>query len=731
MEQKEKYENNISLIGENKEDIEKIKVKLDLTQNLKENKLENDWNIFTYEIKDNNQVDIFDKIIKKIEEIKKKASYSNEIFSYTIIYSVTEIKEGKKNIKKLLEKLLSKLKNNYYFQPFIILLIDNQKDKNELENFLISKEIPKGFDMRNISCFVSPIKSETSEIIKNKINRIFSYFFSLGDEPEINNKEYKFFISNQDNLNTINILVIGKTQQGKSSFINMLLKEKRAKEGKGKSETKDQISYHLDGIPLMINDIEGFIGENTINNVVKTIDNMQEKLQERELHIVIYIISYEAPTFFNENEYFIFKQLTKKLDNTQFLFVCTKSKENDEDNNKIDDIRESFFQMIKIGLEKKKEKENIINVLNYLYLSVKKDISYSEIFEDDTEENRNKFKKMNFFEKLDLKFKDKEEEDKNSEMIETILQKDETLLFTNLIVDNNHNKIFGMEKVSKQIRKALNYIKENNLKFINNDKKLDKERSKELEKKIKEYQRNIDDYNNEPYLNDPDLNEVRRQMKDDEVDLLKKSNEKLSNLINSDKNIDDLIKSLNQKKITKAREYAEKVKMGKIKQAREDVSAQKILAIISGIFPIGDMIIQYFIKENAKEKIANIFKDDLIDFDKDNNLSEKEKKYLKKVKEDTNDFFGNVSKTVVRAGTIISNILLKTISFSVAGIGILVGMIIGGKQMSDDIEGFLEFYGKRLIYRYLINLSLDDIEKYLIDNFETKEKPIENGNNIE
>jgi hypothetical protein len=103
--------------------------------------------------------------------------------------------------------------------------------------------------------------------------------------------------------------------------------------------------------------------------------------------------------------------LTKKLDKTQFLFVCTKAKEDDEDN-KIDDIRESFFQMIKIGLEKKKEKENIINVLNYLYLSVKKDISYSELFEDDTEENRNKFKKMGFFEKLDLKFKDKKEEEK-------------------------------------------------------------------------------------------------------------------------------------------------------------------------------------------------------------------------------------------------------------------------------------------------------------------------------
>jgi hypothetical protein len=316
-------------------------------------------------------------------------------------------------------------------------------------------------------------------------------------------------------------------------------------------------------------------------------------------------------------------------------------------------------------------------------------------------------------------------------MIETILQKDETLLFTNLIVDNNHNKIFGMEKVSKQIRKALNYIKENNLKFISNDKKLNKERSKELEEKIKEYQKNIDDYNKQPYTYDPDMDEVRRQMNDEKVELLKESNEKLSNAINSDKNIEYLINSLKQKKITKAREYAEKVKMEKIKQAREDVSNEKYLAIFSGIIPIGDIIIQYYIKENAKEKIANLFKDDLIDFDKDYDLSEKEKNYLEKVKNDTNDIFGDVSKTCFRAGTIFSNIALKTISYSVACVGIFAGMIIGGIQMSDDIEGFLEFYGKRLIYRYLINLSLDGIEKYLIDNFETEEKSIENGGNIE
>ena len=177
---------------------------------------------------------------------------------------------------------------------------------------------------------------------------------------------------------------------------------------------------------------------------------------------------------------------------------------------------------------------------------------------------------MNFFEKLDLKFKDKEEEDKNTEMIETILQKDETLLF------NNHNKIFGMEKISKQIRKALNYIKENNLKFINNDKKMNKERSKELEKKLK----NIKEVlmiiiKNNIWQNDHDLDETRLQIKDDKVDLLKESNEELSNAINSDKNIDYLINSLKQNKITKAREYAEKVKWKRLNNQKKMYQLKK------------------------------------------------------------------------------------------------------------------------------------------------------------
>ena len=44
---------------------------------------------------------------------------------------------------------------------------------------------------------------------------------------------------------------------------------------------------------------------------------MQNRLGEKELHIVIYILNYDATTYFNDNEYLIFKQLTEKLDNNQ------------------------------------------------------------------------------------------------------------------------------------------------------------------------------------------------------------------------------------------------------------------------------------------------------------------------------------------------------------------------------------------------------------------------------
>ncbi len=358
------YDNNICIIGE---DIESIKNKLNLNKNKDENsnKLENLWNIISYEINDNNNNEykllvenedkLFDNILNNIENIKKNSIYDvNKIFSFTIIHYLNKIESQIKNLEKMFEKIIVKFKDDFYYQPFIIILVNNEPDKQKIENFLNNKKLLEGIDKRKISNF---IKEDSSNIIK-KLNKIFFYFFGLGDKFEINNKEYKLFSPNKD-LNPINILVLGKEQNGKSTFINSLLMELRAKEGNGSKETKDFTTYHLDGIPLLINDIEGFSGEKTINQVVNKIENMQKNLFEQEIHLVIYIISYESSSFFSENEYLIFKQLVKYLHDTQFLFVCTKAKKNDEDN-KIQKIKEGFFKMINSEFDKNKKEKKIL-----------------------------------------------------------------------------------------------------------------------------------------------------------------------------------------------------------------------------------------------------------------------------------------------------------------------------------------------------------------------------------
>ena len=220
---------------------------------------------------------------------------------------------------------------------------------------------------------------KNEEKIKQKILKIFSYFYQFRDQFEYKKQLFRLYKKNEKKYYSINILLLGKTQVGKSTFINTFLREKRAKEGgKGFSVTKKHFTYHIDNVPLEINDIEGFTGEENIKEVVNKIKIMQDKiLFEKELHIVIYIINYDATTFFNDNEYLIFRQLTEKYDNTQFLFICTKSKEEVEEEI-IENIQESFYQMIRKGINEESE-EKMMNIMKFLYYCQKIEIDYDEI----------------------------------------------------------------------------------------------------------------------------------------------------------------------------------------------------------------------------------------------------------------------------------------------------------------------------------------------------------------
>jgi len=99
--------------------------------------------------------DILNNIHKKIEEIKQKSSYDiNEKFSFTIILSLNGIELQKKILEKMFEKVIINFKDDFYYLPFIIILVDNQPDIQTLEKFLEDKNLLEGIDKRNISYFI-------------------------------------------------------------------------------------------------------------------------------------------------------------------------------------------------------------------------------------------------------------------------------------------------------------------------------------------------------------------------------------------------------------------------------------------------------------------------------------------------------------------------------------------------------------------------------------------------
>lgn len=121
--------------------------------------------------------------------------------------------------------------------------------------------------------------------------------------------------------------------------------------------------------------------------------------------------------------------------------------------------------MINKGIkdEDKEDKPKIINTLSYLYYCQKKYIYENEVNHDDIKGKN--FKDMEFYEKFELKFKGKEEEEKNKEMVSTIIDLDKNFIFANLKKDEDHEKLFGMNKISYQIIEALKNIKSFNMKI--------------------------------------------------------------------------------------------------------------------------------------------------------------------------------------------------------------------------------------------------------------------------
>ena len=200
----EQYKNKIYLIGKDLYDIRNI---LKLYQDLNNNEITGFWEINTLD---------WNNIIPQLKEDINNADYRMEKYSNTIIFSMDILNNNEiRNVETLVQNFEILFENDeitdYYF-PFLVFLIQNEEDKNKIENIFQNKSI----DPRNISFFISPLKNDDNkknniQLIRNKLFEIFSYYYGLGDEIKIGNflpiKLYK----GADGLLPVNVLVLGKT----------------------------------------------------------------------------------------------------------------------------------------------------------------------------------------------------------------------------------------------------------------------------------------------------------------------------------------------------------------------------------------------------------------------------------------------------------------------------------------------------------------------------------------
>ena len=106
------------------------------------------------------------------------------------------------------------------------------------------------------------------------------------------------------NLNSLNIIVAGKTGVGKSTLINSVFKEKLAETGMGKPVTTHMRKITKKGVPLTIYDTRGFeLGKEVQEEVKKeVIDTINKGLATQDINKTIHCIWYCINTASNRIE---------------------------------------------------------------------------------------------------------------------------------------------------------------------------------------------------------------------------------------------------------------------------------------------------------------------------------------------------------------------------------------------------------------------------------------------
>ena len=311
---KANFDMNVQLIGEGMIDF------FNIIKSSSRYKTIKDYWTFEYEegISINEQLQNY---FNKLENEKEK---KNNDMKESLILKVNNLKDD--IIEKMIEKM-DKLEETY-FMPLVLILYENKDEKDQ--KIEIDEDKYQNIEPRLI--FIEKYEVNRNFIednIEPKLLRFCSIHNELGDRIEIDNKESFDLIDNYFPFN-LNIACIGRFGQGKSTGVNMILKEYKAKESsKGSSQTKSLTFYQVTNKPIRILDIPGFENEDTVKKALKQLKKCGKKINQIKdnLHIILYFFNYNDKRSFMALEKPILEEILQH-NSSKIIYVITNSIKN-------------------------------------------------------------------------------------------------------------------------------------------------------------------------------------------------------------------------------------------------------------------------------------------------------------------------------------------------------------------------------------------------------------------
>ena len=286
-------------------------------------------------------------------------------------FNILQIKRNDKNNKDLSLRECLIIKMNNVFDPLIncifekmnelslkqfmplVLILTSENSNNEIyiDTNKYDQIDPRFFFIKNYTEDPDTIE----ETIVPIILRFCSIHNELGDIFGLNKsekEEEKFDLIERAFPFNLNMICIGRFGQGKSTGVNQILQEYRAKESnKGCSQTKNITLYQVKNKPIRILDVPGFENEKTVKCAIEKLKAYRQELNKLKdtIHIILYFLNFTETRAFMELEYPILEEISKH-ESAQIIYVITHSKsKNPKTKKKILDRINSGIQGITRG----------------------------------------------------------------------------------------------------------------------------------------------------------------------------------------------------------------------------------------------------------------------------------------------------------------------------------------------------------------------------------------------